>query len=122
MAAHFGLRADSTLSCWFPAYEPDFSKYSPGLVLHLRMAEAAAHCGLSRLELGKGDEEYKQSLKTGSVAVGEGWLRLPSVVAAVLTVQQTAPRLLIDSVLRYPRLRQAARSALRRVGSLRERR
>jgi CelD/BcsL family acetyltransferase involved in cellulose biosynthesis len=122
MAAHFGLRADSTLSCWFPAFDPDFSRYSPGLILHLRMAEAATVYGLARLDLGKGDEEYKQSLKTGSVTVGEGWIRRPSIATAALAVRRTAPRLFIDPILRQPRLRHAARSALRRVGSIRERR
>jgi CelD/BcsL family acetyltransferase involved in cellulose biosynthesis len=42
VAAHFGLRSSTVLACWFPAYEPELAKYSPGLVLHLRMAEAAA--------------------------------------------------------------------------------
>ncbi|CAM5688905.1 GNAT family N-acetyltransferase [Streptomyces hirsutus] len=41
-----GLRSASVLACWFPASTPEFAKFSPGLVLHLRMAEAAAGEGI----------------------------------------------------------------------------
>ncbi len=54
VAAHFGLRSATVLACWFPAYDPGFAKYSPGLVLHLRMAEAAAAEGIGLLDMGAG--------------------------------------------------------------------
>ncbi len=72
LAAHFGLRSTTVLACWFPAYDPDFAKYSPGLILHLRMAEAAAAEGIGMLDMGRGPAEYKDSLKTGELPVYEG--------------------------------------------------
>ncbi len=39
VAAHFGLRSRTVLSCWFPAYDRDFATFSPGRVLYLRMIE-----------------------------------------------------------------------------------
>ena len=119
LAAHFGLRSDGCLACWFPAYDQSLARYSPGLLLHLRMADAAATAGLRYLDLGKGDEAYKQSLKTGDLTVGEGWIRRPSVGAVVQTVRRTPGRSASNFILSHPRLRQAARRTLKQVGSLR---
>jgi CelD/BcsL family acetyltransferase involved in cellulose biosynthesis len=119
VAAHFGLRSGSRLSCWFPAYDIRLARYSPGLSLHLKMAEQAAACGVQYLELGKGDEEYKLSLKSGDLVVGEGWVDRPSVVAALRRAQRAPRRRAVDFVLSRPVLRQRARKTLARLGSLR---
>jgi CelD/BcsL family acetyltransferase involved in cellulose biosynthesis len=121
IAAHFGLRCDSTLSCWFPAYDVNFAKYSPGLSLHLKMAEGAPRTGIQRLDLGKGDEVYKASLRSVTVPVGEGWIDRTSPAALVRRAQRTPPRLAVDLVMRHPTLRRSARRILRQVGSLRSR-
>lgn len=71
-AAHFGLRTGSTLSYWFPAYDPALSRYSPGLILALELIEDAAASGLTRVDLGVGDEAYKQRLMTGELRLAEG--------------------------------------------------
>jgi CelD/BcsL family acetyltransferase involved in cellulose biosynthesis len=119
VAVHFGLRSERSLSCWFPAYDPSLAKYSPGLVLHLRMAEAAAGAGLDHLELGKGDEVYKQSLKTGDLTIGEGALYRPSVAAVMHGVRRMPVRYASNFVLSHQRLRRVARSTLARVGRMR---
>ena len=119
VAVHFGLRSDRSLSCWFPTYDPAFARYSPGLVLHLLMARAAAEAGLHHLDLGKGDEPYKQSLKSGEVIVGQGWIQRPSLAAAAQRVRRAPARFAQELVLRHPRLRRAARTTLARVGSVR---
>jgi CelD/BcsL family acetyltransferase involved in cellulose biosynthesis len=119
ISAHFGLRCDSVLSCWFPAYDVGLARYSPGLTLHLSMAEAAAADGIRYLDLGKGDEEYKSSLKTGDVPVGEGWIDRPSPAAVARRIQREPGRRAIDFILRHPPLRRAARRTLRRIASLR---
>jgi CelD/BcsL family acetyltransferase involved in cellulose biosynthesis len=119
VAAHFGLRSQTSLSCWFPAYDPGLARYSPGLALHLRMVEAAADAGIRHLDLGKGDEQYKQSLKTGDLVVGEGRATRPSVGAVVHAMRHVPVRSATNVILRRPRLRRAARSTLKCVGSLR---
>jgi CelD/BcsL family acetyltransferase involved in cellulose biosynthesis len=119
VAAHLGLRSERSLSCWFPAYDPELARYSPGLALHLKMAEAAAEAGIHQLDLGKGDEPYKQSLKTGDLTVGEGWIRRPSLGAVVHGARRAPSRSLSKVILSHPRLRRATRSALRQVGNLR---
>jgi CelD/BcsL family acetyltransferase involved in cellulose biosynthesis len=119
VAAHFGLRSDRSLSCWFPAYDPSLARYSPGLSLHLRMADAAATAGLRYLDLGKGDEVYKQSLKTGDLTVGEGWIHRPSVASVMHRVRRTPGRVASNVIVSHPRLRHATRRTLKQVGSLR---
>jgi CelD/BcsL family acetyltransferase involved in cellulose biosynthesis len=119
VAAHYGLMSENSLSCWFPAYDPSLARYSPGLILHLRMAEAAASAGLRQLDLGKGDEPYKQSLKTGDLTVGEGALYRPSVAAVVHGVRRMPVRYASNFVLSHQRLRRVARTTLARVGRMR---
>jgi CelD/BcsL family acetyltransferase involved in cellulose biosynthesis len=115
VALHLGLRSESSLSCWFPAYDVGLAKYSPGLGLHLKMAEAAAAAGIQYLDLGKGDEDYKQSLKTGDVIVAEGWIDRPTAPALARRFGQ-APR---RFVLSHPPLRRAMRSALKQLAAVR---
>ncbi|GAA3412098.1 GNAT family N-acetyltransferase [Streptosporangium vulgare] len=47
VAGHFGLRTGTTMIGWFPAYDPEYAKYSPGLIQHLRMVESAAKLGVT---------------------------------------------------------------------------
>jgi CelD/BcsL family acetyltransferase involved in cellulose biosynthesis len=115
VAAHFGLRSESSLSCWFPVYDVNLARYSPGLSLHLKMVEAAAAAGLRHLDLGKGEEEYKQWLKTDDLTVGEGWIDRPSIVAVVRKVQRAPRRFASDLVLRHPGLRRVARKVRKQI-------
>jgi CelD/BcsL family acetyltransferase involved in cellulose biosynthesis len=120
LAAHFGLRSHELLSCWFPAYDPEFGKYSPGLVLHLRMAEAAAASGIGMLDLGRGAGEYKDSLKTGHLRVYEGAAVRPGVGGAVYRLRREPPRAAHRFVRNRPRLARFASRTLLRLGRLRK--
>lgn len=121
IAAHFGPRTGSVLSCWFPAYDPDYSKYSPGLVLHLRMAEAAAAASMAYLDMGRGKAEYKDSLKTRELRVAEGWVTRPHPVALGYWACRAPVRALRNAVLARPELREPADRLLRQVGRIRSR-
>ncbi|MEF9883312.1 GNAT family N-acetyltransferase [Streptomyces sp. P9-A4] len=119
VAAHFGLRSATVLSCWFPSYDPEFAKYSPGLVLHLRMAEAAAAAGIGMLDLGRGDAEYKNALKTGELTVYEGAVVRPGVRAALHWVAREPSRRAHSFVRDRPELAARGRATLNRVARLR---
>ncbi len=119
VAAHFGLRSDRVLACWFPAYDPAFAKYSPGLVLHLRMAEGAAAEGLSYLDLGRGEKDYKESLKTRELTVHEGWVTRRHPVALGHLARRAPARALRNTVSAHEELRRPADQLLRRLGQLR---
>ncbi|MEU0226730.1 GNAT family N-acetyltransferase [Streptomyces sp. NPDC006284] len=119
VAAHFGLRSATVLACWFPAYDPSFAKYSPGLVLHLRMAEAAAAGGIGMLDLGRGAAEYKDALRTGGMPVYEGAATRPGAGAALHRLGREPARRAHGFVRDRPRLASLAVRTLRGAARLR---
>ena len=72
VAAHLGMSSRNVLHWWFPAYDREMGRYSPGLALLYTMAQQANQYGITRIELGKGDEEYKFRISTGVDQVAEG--------------------------------------------------
>ncbi|MER7814021.1 GNAT family N-acetyltransferase [Streptomyces sp. NPDC096153] len=119
VAAHFGLRSRTVLSCWFPAYDTAYARFSPGLVLHLRMAEAAAAAGIGVLDLGRGAAEYKDALKTGELRVREGSSVRPGPGAALHRLSREPGRRAHSFVRSRPRLAAYAQRTLSRIGRLR---
>ncbi|MGW6944733.1 GNAT family N-acetyltransferase [Streptomyces xanthophaeus] len=122
VAAHFGLRSRTVLSCWFPSYDRSFAKFSPGLVLHLRMIEAAASAGIGMLDLGRGDAAYKDALKTRELTVHEGALLRPRPGAALHWLSREPSRAVRRFVRERPQLKAAAVHTMETVGKMRERR
>ncbi len=84
VAIHVGMRSREVFHYWFPAYDPSFGKYSTGIILLLRMAEALAGQGVRTIDLGKGDSQYKQRLMTGELELLEGTFTRPSLAATAL--------------------------------------
>jgi len=91
VASHMGMCSRSVWHWWFPTYEEEFSRYSPGLILLLKAAEAAVSEGFVTIDLGKGDDAYKQSFMTGSLPLLEGNVIRPTW-RGVLRRTKTATR------------------------------
>ena len=72
VSAHFGLRTTTTLHWWFPAYDREMARYSPGLILLLELAGGCADRGITLLDLGKGHEAYKDGFSSEAVPLSEG--------------------------------------------------
>ncbi|GFH37320.1 GNAT family N-acetyltransferase [Streptomyces pacificus] len=119
VAAHFGLRSRTVLSCWFPSYDTAYAKYSPGLILHLRMAEAAAAAGIGMLDLGRGAAEYKDALRTGELRVREGSSTRPGPGAVLHRLSREPGRRAHGFVRDRPRLAGYAQRTLGLIGRLR---
>jgi CelD/BcsL family acetyltransferase involved in cellulose biosynthesis len=102
IAAHFGMRSRNVWHYWFPAYEPEFGKYSPGLMLLLKMAEAAPSMGIRTIDLGKGESLYKQRLMNSAVELAEGSIERPSIAAATRLLWRFSRRIIHGSPLIYP--------------------
>ncbi|WP_221350791.1 GNAT family N-acetyltransferase [Streptomyces beigongshangae] len=119
VAAHFGPRSRTVLAAWFTAYDPELRYYSPGLIMHLRMAHAAGREGVRLMDLGRGDKEYKDWLKTRELRVGEGFASRPHPVATAHRMWRRPVRGLRNTVLAHPRLREPADRLLKTVGALR---
>ena len=85
-----GMRSAHVLHYWFPAYDPEFAKFSTGIILLLRMAEALAAMGVRTIDLGEGKSQYKERLMTGEVALQKGSVELPSLLATARQMQRMA--------------------------------
>lgn len=72
VAAHLGMSSHQVLHWWFPSYDRELGRYSPGLGLIYMMAQQANTHGVTRIDFGKGDEEYKFRLASGVDEVAEG--------------------------------------------------
>jgi CelD/BcsL family acetyltransferase involved in cellulose biosynthesis len=72
VATHFGLLSTDRLSWWFPVYNPDFGRYSPGLILLLDIIVEAVRHGVPRLDLGRGEHGYKLRVTRRYYEVAEG--------------------------------------------------
>jgi CelD/BcsL family acetyltransferase involved in cellulose biosynthesis len=72
VAAHFGLLGTDRLSWWFPTYNPEFARYSPGLILLLDIIAEAAKRGLRMVDLGRGEHGYKLRVTSRFYEVAEG--------------------------------------------------
>jgi CelD/BcsL family acetyltransferase involved in cellulose biosynthesis len=105
----FGLRSGSVWHSWFPVYNPELDRYSPGVVLLLQLAEAAPALGIGEIDLGKGEARYKQALATGSVPLHEGCVGTGPLSTLAARVQASARR-----TLRAAGVHRSVRRALRR--------
>jgi CelD/BcsL family acetyltransferase involved in cellulose biosynthesis len=57
---------------WFTAYDRRLYKYSPGLILFVELAKAAADRGIRRIDVGRGKEEWKASFASLETGVAAG--------------------------------------------------
>lgn len=72
VAGHVGLQSNHVLHAWTHVFDPDESKHSPGMVMLYRLAREAAENGITRIDLGRGEESYKSRFANGSIAIAEG--------------------------------------------------
>jgi CelD/BcsL family acetyltransferase involved in cellulose biosynthesis len=110
VALQFGLRSALVWHCWFPAYNRELSRYSPGLMLLLELAKAAAPLGIREIDLGKGEAPYKLTLATGSHSLYEGCVGAHTLSALPVRVRTSARR-----ALRRAGIHRAVRRALRKA-------
>jgi CelD/BcsL family acetyltransferase involved in cellulose biosynthesis len=89
-AAHFGMRAGHVLHWWFPVYEPDFGRFAPGWILLRELVQAGPALGITRIDLGRGDDEYKRRAKTGERSVCLGMVTRSVARQALRKVHHTA--------------------------------
>jgi CelD/BcsL family acetyltransferase involved in cellulose biosynthesis len=100
VAGHFALRSGSLLHSWFPAYNPLLSTYSPGLLLLIKLIEAAPELGINKIDFGKGMFEWKQRFMNTSREVASGNVELPSIVTFRRAARRVAGRVARDLGLR----------------------
>jgi CelD/BcsL family acetyltransferase involved in cellulose biosynthesis len=90
IAVHMGMRSRTVWHYWFPTFDREMAKFSPGIILLLRMAQAATGVGLSSIDLGKGSTMYKDRLATGGIKISEGSVEIPSVSTSLLQFRRAS--------------------------------
>lgn len=106
LGAHFGIRSEDVLHWWFPVYDPGFAAFAPGWILLRELTAAAPSLGVTRIDLGRGDDEYKRRAKTGESTVCQG---LVSESRVTLTTHRLKSAL-IDVARSSPVVRRVRRS------------
>lgn len=110
----FALRSHSVLHGSLMAFDRSYAKYSPGSIMLLRLAEAAAQNGIRRFDLGKGDQQYKRSLMSGTRTLVEG-----AVTCRPLTLAMRRGWFATRDLMRTTALRRPAESSLRWIRPVR---
>jgi len=62
VALHFGMLEGDLIHYWFPVYDPAYSFGSPGTELFLQVAREAANRGVTAIDMGYGEQAYKEKL------------------------------------------------------------
>lgn len=116
VAADFSLRSGSVYAGWLIAYDNELASSSPGAVRWRHLIEAAAADGMRRIDLGKGEDDFKRRFCSGSVPLAEGvWTADGLLAGAWGRMDRLARR----ARARHP---EAERSAQRAVQAVRRRR
>lgn len=108
LAAHFGIRSGGVLHWWFPVYDPAYAGLAPGWMLLRELVTAAPRLGFTRIDLGRGDDEYKRRAKTGETPVCQGMVTRSSVRRALRAARESLVSAAKESPL-GPQLRRVVR-------------
>ena len=76
------LKVKDLLYYWFPAFEPKYREYSPGMVLVWLLIRDLNALGCTKIDFGPGEEIYKQYFANRWLEIGSGRLDTNDVVAA----------------------------------------
>jgi CelD/BcsL family acetyltransferase involved in cellulose biosynthesis len=103
-ALHLGMRSRHVLHYWYPVYNEDLARYSPGALQLVRTIAEAEGLGIRHIDLGAGDEPYKRNYMTGEIAVAQAAVDLRPVFGVLRRTWSA-----VDHYVRCSRLRRPAR-------------
>lgn len=109
VAAHFGLRCGHVLAHWFPAYDTSYSSYSPGLIMHMRMAEFSSEAGVRVIDMGTGVQRYKEELKSGDIFVSSGIVTGESLLATAHRARGIGSQWVASTIKQHPLVFEATK-------------
>ena len=72
VALLLSLRSEQTLSPMITAYDPDLSRFSPCMIKWFAIVEEAARQGITRIDLGYGEDSVKRRLRNVSYLASGG--------------------------------------------------
>ena len=107
IAAHLGMASSSVWHYWLPSYSLDYSRYSPGTILLASMIRHAPTIGLHELDLGTGEDPYKDRVANDAVELVSG--------SAEPTVAHRTVGRIADRTIEALRRSQSVRGVVRRA-------
>jgi len=120
ISSDLSLTSETVFAGWFGAHDLEYSRYSPGSIRTLRTIEAAFDLGVDAIDLARGDESYKHTLKTGDEPVASGYVTRPSRHAFAYELVQVPLARARTFVLEHDQVRGFVRDGLARAGAARE--
>jgi CelD/BcsL family acetyltransferase involved in cellulose biosynthesis len=90
IAAHFGLRSGTVWHYWFPSYDTNYQRYSPGILLLLKMIEGAPRRGIKSIDFGRGDNDYKLRFANRRIPIIEGSVTTNHSLQVLSKIQRQA--------------------------------
>jgi CelD/BcsL family acetyltransferase involved in cellulose biosynthesis len=89
-AINFGMRSRDVFHSWFPAYNFELAKFSPGFLHWIEAMKSARAHGIRRIDLSTGQEAFKTRFGSGASRVAEGAVDLRSTAALLRMTWQSA--------------------------------
>jgi len=102
VAAHLGVRSADVWHWWFPAFDADLGKYSPGLLMLLELIKRAQAEGFREFDFGVGDEGFKHRLANSSIPVMRGSVSRSPLRRLAMHARSAARNLVVKSPLNGP--------------------
>ncbi len=105
-AVHLHLHGRHTIHGWIIAHDPQFERYSPGILLFQDILRWMDDAPYSRLDLGHGDYRFKREFSNHGQGVAHGFVGVPSpatlVRSAAYGVRAAAEALPLGKVSELP--------------------
>lgn len=90
LARHLGLLHAGVLSYWFPVYDTEAQKVSPGRLLLWHTIQQADTHGIRLVDRGEGDSEAKRDFSTGTTRFGQAYFSAGTPRAGLARLWQAA--------------------------------
>ena len=110
VAMHLGMIESGLLHYWFPVYDPQYSRYSPGTALFKAIVRSASEQGIHCVDMGYGEQPYKRKQTDTVTSVLHGC----TSVSRTYRSWRRASHAASEAIKRIP-MKQSLKQVLRRV-------
>ena len=110
VCVHFGMLTGKTLHYWFPIFDHQYARYSPGTEMMMRVAEECCERGIEKLDLGYGDDPWKFRFCNGNTEVLNGQVNFNPI-----ELKLARTRHFVRNKLKEIPMKPLAKSILRKV-------
>jgi CelD/BcsL family acetyltransferase involved in cellulose biosynthesis len=118
-AGFLDLRGPAVHARWITAFDTEFRRYSPGLLLFQHVCQTASWDGISHVDLGKGEERWKASFSNHHVEMATGIVHRRGISGALISLRHRPHRTVQRFFVEHREVEQVAKRAVHRLRSLR---